>query len=253
MNFVDKGNGPPLIFLHGFCESLEIWNDFTPAFSDKFRTVAIDLPGFGASSSLAREFTIDQVGDAVHTWLKKNQLSDFIIIGHSLGGYVALSLAERHGANVKGICLFHSTVFPDSDEKKENRNKVAKFVREHGVLPYVDTFVPGLFADKKDAAIATTHRIAARTDQATLTGYLAAMRDRPDRSDWWKKAEIRKLVIAGTQDTLVPIEGSREMAQIGRNLQYFELEKTAHMGFFEAKNDSQLIITRFADALFFDK
>src|ERR1043165_584251 len=141
MNFVDKGNGPPLIFLHGFCETLEIWNDFTPALSEKFRTVAIDLPGFGASPSLGPGFTIDQVGDAVHAWLKKTQLSDFIVIGHSLGGYVALSLAERHGVNVKGICLFHSTVFPDSDEKKENRNKVAKFVREHGVLPYVDTFV----------------------------------------------------------------------------------------------------------------
>jgi pimeloyl-ACP methyl ester carboxylesterase len=253
MNFVDKGTGSALVFLHGFCESLEIWNDFIPPLSDKFRILAADLPGFGKSPSLPEGFTIDHVADAVNEWLKKNNVSDFLIIGHSLGGYVALSLAERHGLNIKGICLFHSTVFPDSDEKKENRNKVAKFVHEHGVLPYVDTFVPGLFANKKSLGLTETHRIAAQTNQATLIGYLVAMRDRRDRSDWWKKSEKKKLVIAGKEDTLVPLAVSREMAGIGHNVEYFELEKTAHMGFFEAKNESQLIIARFADALFFDK
>ena len=253
MNFLDKGNGAALVFLHGFCESLEIWNDFIPPLSDKFRVLTIDLPGFGGSHLLDPGFTIDHVADAVNTWVKKTHLSDIVIIGHSLGGYVALSLAERHGSNVKGICLFHSTVFSDSEEKKENRNKVAKFVHEHGVLPYVDTYVPGLFVDKAGVGVTETHRIAAQTNQVTLTGYLSAMRDRPDRSGWWKNSDIRKLVIAGKEDTLVPLAVSREMAGIGRNLEYFELEKTAHMGFFEAKNESQLIITRFADALFFDK
>jgi len=252
MNFLDKGNGPALVFLHGFCESLEIWNDFIPPLSDKFRVLTVDLPGFGGSASLDPGFTIDHVADALNAWMKKIHLPNFVIVGHSLGGYVALSLAERHGANIKGICLFHSNVFPDSDEKKENRNKVAKFVQEHGVLPYVDTYVPGLFANKADAALAEVHRIAAKTDQDTLTGYLGAMRDRPDRSGWWKKSAVRKLIIAGKEDTLVPLTVSREMAGIGRNLEYFELEKTAHMGIFEAKTESQLIITRFADALFFD-
>ncbi len=253
MNFVDKGNGPTLVFLHGFCESLEIWKDFVPPLSERYRILTVDLPGFGKSPMLDAGFTIDKVADAVNSWVNKIQLTDIVIIGHSLGGYVALSLAERHGERLRGICLFHSTVFPDSEEKKENRNKVAKFVRDHGVLPYVDTFVPGLFANKSDIHIPEAHLIAAQTNQATLTGYLAAMRDRPDRSGWWKDSELSKLIIAGKEDTLVPLKASKEMAQIGRNLQYFELEQTAHMGFFEAKSESQIIIARFADALFFNK
>ncbi len=223
MNFVDKGNGPALVFLHGFCESLEIWKEFVPVFNDRFRTLTVDLPGFGTSPSLKSGFTIDDVADEVNTLMKKINVSGAVIIGHSLGGYVALSLAERYESDVRGICLFHSTVFPDSEEKKENRNKVAKFVKDHGVLAYVDTFVPGLFMNKKGAGVAKTHRIASQTDQGTLTGYLIAMRDRPDRSEWWKKANTRKLVIAGKEDTIVPIATSRQMAGIGRNLQYFEL------------------------------
>ena len=180
-------------------------------------------------------------------------LKEAFVVGHSLGGYVALSLAERHPQKLTAIGLFHSTVFADSDEKKENRDKVARFVRDHGVRPYVETFVPGLFFDKSGPGVAETFRIAERTDQETLVAYLRAMRDRPDRSLWWEKSEIPKLVIAGKEDSIIPLKATREMCSHAPYLTLFELEKTAHMGFFEAKNESQSILTRFAEALFPDK
>ncbi len=248
----EQGAGRAIIFLHGFCESREIWSDFVKPLAENFRILIPDLPGFGKSPLLAAGFTIDDVADEIVKWIGDIHLKDAFVVGHSLGGYVALSLAERHPEKISAIGLFHSTVFADSDEKKESRDKVSRFVNEHGVLPYVETFVPGLFFDKSGPGVEETFGIAKRTNQQTLIAYLRAMRDRPDRSLWWRKSKIQKLVIAGKEDTIIPLKTSREMCSHVPSLALFELEKTAHMGFFEAKNESQSILTRFAEGFFSD-
>ena len=182
LHFSESGKGFPIVFLHGFCETHEIWREFVRPLSTQFNVHALDLPGFGKSELHPSPFSIDQVGDAVAQWLSMNKISNCLVVGHSLGGYVALSLAERHASLIKGIGLFHSTSFADTEEKKENRNKAISFVKKNGVQPYIDTFVPGLFFDKKDPALPEVHRIASQTKAESLIGYLKAMRDRPDRS-----------------------------------------------------------------------
>jgi pimeloyl-ACP methyl ester carboxylesterase len=249
----EGGKGTTLLFLHGFCETHEIWNDFIEPFTKEFNVITIDLPGFGQSDILPTPFSMDDVGEAVANWLQERHLGQVIVIGHSLGGYVALSLLENHPELIGGICLFHSTVFADSVEKKENRNKVMEFVRKNGVQPFIDTFVPGLFFDKTHPMTAVVHRITSCTKPVTLISYSEAMRDRPDRSSVWQNNAIPKLMIAGVDDALVPVNSSREMAKNGRNLSFFELRNVAHMGLFEAKTQCQEIIKGFTHGLQFNK
>jgi pimeloyl-ACP methyl ester carboxylesterase len=248
--FKEQGSGPSLVFLHGFCETSEIWDDFVKPFSKDFRVVTIDLPGFGNSEMLPSPFSIDQVGDIVAETLVKNKISDCVLIGHSLGGYVALSLLQNHPQLLKGLGLFHSSAFADPEEKKENRNKVIEFVKKNGVPPFLDTFVPGLFFDKKNPYIDRTFEIAAQAKAITIQEYSAAMRDRPDRSALWKESAITKLLIAGIEDAVIPMKVSLELAKIGRNVSFQKLEKTGHMGFFEAKRESQEMIKRFTYQIF---
>lgn len=248
--FREEGGGRPLVFLHGFCETHEIWKDFITPISVHHRVITPDLPGFGKSEMGGDPFTIDQVADLVTDWLKENKIHKSIVIGHSLGGYVTLSLMARHPKLFTGFGLFHSNAFADSEEKKESRNKVMEFVRKNGVQPYIDTFVPGLFFDKALPAVGRVHAIASQTKLQTLLGYLQAMRDRPDRSQILLKSEIPKFLIAGVQDTLIPIQSSREMTKMAKNCVSYELENVAHMGFFEAKTECQLIITRFTEQVF---
>ena len=249
--FKEKGIGPPLVFIHGFCETHEIWNNFVDCFITDFRVLTPDLPGFGKSEMLPTPFTIDDVGNAVARWLMDLQISSALIIGHSLGGYVTLSLTALHPELVRGFGLFHSTVFADSEEKRENRNRIIQFVQKNGVQPYIDTFVPGLFFDKSSPALQTVHDIASQTKLQPLIGYSQAMRDRPDRSVLLKN-EIPKILIAGVEDTLIAIQISREMAKIAQNSSFFEMKDTAHMGFFEAKNECQMVTKRFAHEIFFN-
>lgn len=247
--FREEGGGRPVVFLHGFCETHEIWKDFIAPISVHHRVITPDLPGFGKSEIGGDSFTIDQVADVMSDWLIENRIHESIVIGHSLGGYVALSLIARHPQLFTGFGLFHSTAFADSEEKKESRNKVIDFVRKNGVHPYIDTFVPELFFDKAHPAVRRVHAIASQTKGQTLLGYLQAMRDRHDRSQALA-SDIPKFLIAGIEDALIPLPVSREMAKMAKNCVSCELENVAHMGFFEAKTECQLIITRFIEEVF---
>ena len=249
ISFRELGSGPPIVFLHGFCETGEIWNEFVEPLAKDFHVLLPDLPGFGDSDPLPSPFTIDDVAAAISNWLQGLKIRTATIVGHSLGGYVTLSLAEHSPTLVNGFCLFHSTAFPDSDEKKENRTRVMRFVESHGSLPFIETFVPGLFHDKNDSSIPVVFEIAAKTNATSIITYSAAMRERPDRAQLLRKSAIPKLIIAGKEDSLIPIETAREMAKTARNCVFLELRKTGHMGFFEARNECRRATTHFAYSL----
>ncbi len=244
--FREIGSGPPLVFLHGFCDSHELWADFIGEFASSHRVLTPDLPGFGRSPELPVPFSIDDVGDEITEWIKKLGLERPKIIGHSLGGYVALSLLARHKEQISGIGLFHSTPFADTLERKKIRQKVIQFVQLNGIEPFIETFVPGLFADKLNPHIESTRQRALATKKEALLSYSVAMRDRTDQSELALRSTLPLLIIAGAHDPLIPIEDLRKFAKINQKCTFFELPEAAHMGIFEAKKLCQAIISRFA-------
>lgn len=213
------------------------------------RVLAADLPGFGKSEILPRPFSIDQVADRMAVWFRELKLEQPVVVGHSLGGYVALALLARHAILLSGVVLFHSTAYADSAERKQVRNKVIAFVRENGVAPFIETFVPGLFADRNDPAVETTRVRCGKTTSEALLGYAAAMRDRPDRSATLTETSVPVLIIGGTKDTLIPIADLKELAAKAAKSRLVELEKSAHMGMFEAKNQSQSALSSYLNGI----
>lgn len=246
----DHGTGPPLVLIHGFCETSEIWDSFIIPLTSRYRVIRPDLPGFGNSAPLPGRITIDQVAEVLAGWIRQSGIPPAMILGHSLGGYITLALAEQYPNLVKGFGLFHSTSFADSEEKKANRNRIIEFVQRHGVPPFVETFVPGLFHNKHHFAIPGVKDIASGTRAETLIQYAEAMRDRPDRSEVLEKSTLPQLIIAGREDAAVPVVDSRKMAKLGQKTTFFELAGVAHMGFLEAPAECQVIATSFTDQLF---
>ena len=92
-----------LVFLHGFCESKELWNELISKLPEKFHCVALDLPGFGENSETLEDHTIDGMAEAVHDELKKLLIKKCIMVGHSLGGYVGLDFAEKYPKMLQGF------------------------------------------------------------------------------------------------------------------------------------------------------
>jgi pimeloyl-ACP methyl ester carboxylesterase len=247
--FHEAGSGKPIVFLHGFCDNHKLWSDFISEFTNSYRVLTPDLPGFGQSTLLPAPFTIDDVGDAMAQWFEELGLDRPIVIGHSLGGYVALSLLARHSNMVSGIGLFHSTPFDDSQERKKIRDKVIRFVELNGVEPFIDTFVPGLFLNKSDPQIDATRQRCLTTKRDALVGYARAMRDRKDRTQTLQKGLVPLLVIAGMKDSLIPFDDLKKLAEMTPNCEFFGILEAAHMGIFEAKKQCQTIISGFTDRI----
>src|SRR6185437_15275426 len=106
LSYHDEGKGTALVLVHGFCESKEVWKDFSSVLSSKFRVVTPDLPGFGDSKPDTTVTSIDDYADKLYSFLKQLGIDKCILIGHSLGGYVTLAFAELYEHMLLGMGMF---------------------------------------------------------------------------------------------------------------------------------------------------
>ena len=137
LHFFEKGHGHPLLFLHGFCESGEMWRHLADSLASQYRVICPDFPGFGNSPLSQPIQRIEEVAEQLEDWVQALQIKNPIVMGHSLGGYVALALLERMGERIKAIGLLHSTAFADDQEKIEIRNRTLTFLKKHGAAKFV--------------------------------------------------------------------------------------------------------------------
>lgn len=245
--FTDMGSGNPVILLHGFCESKEMWEFFQTNLATTYRVLCPDLPGFGDSPLLKERVSIENVAKALRDWIQMLNLADPIVIGHSLGGYITLGLASQLGENIKGIGLFHSTAMADDKDKVGVRNKTVTFLKKFGTEPFVNSFLPQLFPEKKhddvkviiDKLLQRARTIAPET----IIAYTEAMRDRFDRRDVLEGFVGKKFFIAGELDTAIPMQNSRKHFNLVTD--YLELKETGHMGMFEKPNETLVYVDQF--------
>lgn len=230
-----KGAGPiPVVFLHGYCEGRWVWADALPDPGSRYTFLAYDLPGFGDAAVMPEAVTMESVASVVLDNIRSVTDVPPVVIGHSLGGYVALAMAAALPSGLSGLGLIHSTIFPDSEEKKENRNKVAASVRANGPRPFLETFADGLFTDPGSGPCQVFKKRAAVTSAGAIADYATAMRDRPDRSHGWKQLSCPLLLVAGRHDRLTTPEMMQTIAQCNMSpTRFVILERSAHMGMME--------------------
>lgn len=249
--FSEYGQGFPVIFLHGFGETKELWQSFLNRLSTKYRAIAPDLPGFGKSPLLKKEFSLDDVAAEVNKWIEGMNIQECIMIGHSMGGYITLAFAKRYPQKIKGIGLFHSSVFEDTPEKKEIRDKVTQFIKKNGVTPYMENFVPDLFYSENQTRMMEVIRrqveVGSSANVESLSAYLAAMKNREDSAAFIKVLDKPVLMIIGRNDPSVPYETSMEQAGLLKQPHMHLLEETGHMGMFEHEKETLIYVEKFVD------
>lgn len=247
LSFNKYGKGKAILFLHGFPMNQTIWDDFVPLLSDRYKVITADLPGFGKSPLPEPPFTIDQIADLVLDWLSSENILGSTLIGHSLGGYVALAMAKKRPELFSGLVLFHSTAFADSDDKKESRLKVVDFITNNGVLAFTSNFIPPLFADQTHKAIRRVREIAIQSSHETVVAYTMAMRNRPDRMSVLKELTMPILFISGEADLGISVDSIFRQAEECHLPQVLILKQVAHMGMLENPEASARIIRSFVN------
>jgi pimeloyl-ACP methyl ester carboxylesterase len=236
LNYRIVGNGYPVVFLHGFLESNNMWENLLKHLPN-VQALCIELPGHGGSKLLEEDLSLENISEAVKNTILKITKDDFSIVGHSLGGYVALHLAEDKTLRINQIVLLHSHPWADSKSKKVDRGRAAKII-EYSKNLFLKESIPKLYYKPEFFETKINHLIeeAYEMSEEAIIQTLYAMRERKDKSEvleiWKEKIHI----IQGEFDTL--IDGNKLEKQAKENNNTFHLIKSiGHMGHHENEKE----------------
>ena len=248
VNYKTEGQGDAIILIHGFLESLETWSDFSLNLSKTFKVITVDLPGHGGSSLHTKPYTMCKYAESIYEVIISEDIEKAFVIGHSMGGYIALAFAENYPEKLSGLSLFHSSPFSDNTEKKENRTKTIKqfktsmkdeICENHSRNVYANDNI-SLFKKEISAGI---QRAKSLTTEG-ITASIETMRDRKDRSDILKKCSVPFLYIKGMKDKFIPAIIT-DLISMPVTYEILTLENSGHMGMVEEKEKSLKSINDF--------
>ena len=213
-HYEDRGQGVPLILLHGFPVDSRMWDAQTVALSSHYRMIAPDLRGFGQTAASDR-FTIESLADDVHALLDEIRALPCVLGGLSMGGYVALAYALKHASDLRGLILVDTKAEGDTPQQKESRLKMAELARTQGAAAVAGQMLPKVLAEdtprKRLAVAAALRRLMEQCPPTTIEHALLAMRDRPDQSPNLSSISIPTLIIVGENDSITPLSAAQSM------------------------------------------
>jgi pimeloyl-ACP methyl ester carboxylesterase len=213
ISYTDEGKGTAIVFLHGFLENKKMWNAFVPEFSKKYRVIAIDLLGHGNTESLGYVHTMEDHADMVQTVLSELRLRKAVLIGHSMGGYVALAFAELYPDFMKGLVLLNSTPCADSNERKTNRDRAIKAVKQNHTN-FIRLSVANLFSENNrerfESEIESVKEEALKTPLQGIVASLEGMKIRKNREVLFYFSTFPITLVLGKQDPVLNYEESIE-------------------------------------------
>lgn len=243
LNYSVEGEGIPLVLLHGFLESSSMW-DFLPLNDLKMKIIRIDLPGHGKSIHYSDvNPTINYFASCVIEVLEYLNVIKFHILGHSMGGYVALNIAKLHPKRIITCGLLNSNFWSDSVEKKNDRTRVVDIVRKNKNI-FINEAIPRLFHNHlsfQNEIASLIYDAKMMTSEAIAFASLA-MRDREDYSAWINEnCQVDVYIIQGDQDKTIPLDLMNEKLFIKEKLSI--VSNSGHMSHIEQPNEISKLLT----------
>lgn len=252
MFYRTSGQGPAVVLLHGFLESSAIWKNYVRKLSGSFQVITPDLPGHGLSELISPIHSMDLMAEAVEQVVKLLAIKSYLLVGHSMGGYVALAMAERYPKKVRGLVLFHSHAMADSPEALTNRERTISLVKKdhHG---FIKNFIPGLFdpgnKNKYAREMASLKELSSATPKEGIIAALEGMKARPDRTHVLTQLRVPMLFIIGKNDSRIPMQTILPQAILPEHSELLVLDHVGHMGFIEAPAETYDAVKGFAEKL----
>jgi 3-oxoadipate enol-lactonase len=233
--YTDEGEGLPLVFIHGFPLSRGAWSKQVDSFKLRHRVITPDLRGFGESESSTGIVSMNRFAEDIHALLQHLDAGPVILAGHSMGGYVALAYANAYPKSLRGLLLVGTKAGTDSSEAAAARHVTAEKVRADGPSVVIEAMAPKMLAiGNADESMAASVR-GFMKDASTegVIGALLGMAERPDESDRLELIRVPTLVIAGSDDIVIPPSESETMAKSIPEAHLVIIPKAGHLVAYE--------------------
>lgn len=226
-----------VVLLHGYLESMLVWDEFVALLRDSVRVVTLDLPGHGVSVIEGEVHTMEFLADCVAATMQALGIERYTVVGHSMGGYVALAMCDNYSDRLEGIVLLSSTTMADSEEKCDRRRREIELVKAGKkntmarLVPHAG-FAPENVKRLKDYVEDLSELILITEDEGVIA-ILGGMIERKSRGEQLRTSGIPHLFIFGRHDHYIPVEQAEEMIEADPEARVVWLEHSGHMGFIE--------------------
>ncbi len=248
ISYADKGQGPSVLFLHGFPLSLGMW-DAQEALSDRYRIVRFDARGHGGSGVGDSALTMGRIADDAAVLIERLRLGPVVLAGCSMGGYAAFAFAQKHPSLLRGLVLVDTRAGADSPEARKGRGELAAKVMQEGASAALDAFLPKIVgettrASRADVTAKLKDMILATPKQG-ISDALHGIAARPDSTGFLREITVPTLVICGEEDVITP-RAEAEILQKGiKGAELAMIPKSGHLPSMETPEEFNRLLAEF--------
>jgi pimeloyl-ACP methyl ester carboxylesterase len=233
-----------VVLIHGHGVDASIWNSID---ADLVSVMPVLKPDF---SRLTTRTTIEGYADELMNYLRTVQVNRVVLVGHSMGGYIALAFAERYPALVAGLVLYHSTATADAADRREQRQQTINELRTQGSAPFIEKQMPKVVAPSYPAEKIEQLIDRYRTLPAdALAVGMEAIMSRPDRTHVLRDASVPMRLVLGKEDQVIPYEKTRKLADLSDLIDVTAINQAGHLSMVEQPVASVNALLSFLDRL----
>ena len=223
-----------IIFIHAFPLAARMWDAQVAEFEAETKVLAVNLPGFGGERPQLDSLTMDEAADHVAREAGKAGIERALVCGLSMGGYVALALWRRHHALVSGFVFANTKAEADDQAGRERREALALRLRAEGNQFLVESPPPLLSKGAPTDLLASVKQMIAAQPPESIAAAALGMAERPDSTEDLGTITVPTLVITGSEDTLIPPEATKQLADGIKGSRYEVIEGVGHLSNLEA-------------------
>jgi pimeloyl-ACP methyl ester carboxylesterase len=246
-----QGDGPPVVLLHPFPASHELWHPAIQSLTSRYRLILPDLRGHGVSEAGQGPATMEKhVGDLARM-LDDAEVGRAAFAGVSIGGYALFEFWRRYRGRVASLAFIDTKAQPDNDQARGNRLQSAADVLEKGVEQFVDGMVPKLFGETTQRTrpdlIDAARKLMLKMSPQDISLVQRGMAERPDSVPTLKTINVPTLVIVGDEDTLSTPADAELMRQNIPGAQMRVIPRAGHYAVWEQPEDMGRVLRQFLD------
>lgn len=233
--YTDEGKGPTLLFIHGFPLNRGCWSRQIDGFKHSNRVIAADLRGFGASEPSSGDVTMKGFAEDLFALCQQLQTGPAIVVGHSMGGYIALAFAKAFPMFLSGLVLVGTRAGGDDEAAAAARRATAKKVQDEGLGSVIEAMSPKMLsATNTDEAMAHAVReFMWSSSSKGVVDALLGMAQRPDERAHIQDIRASTLVVTGADDQIIPPSESEQLAQAIPGAELVVVPRAGHLVAYE--------------------
>jgi pimeloyl-ACP methyl ester carboxylesterase len=248
--YQEAGTGTPVVLLHAFPLSAQMWQAQLAGLADACRVVTPDLRGFGGSPLDGEEPSLDLMADDVAALLDRLALNQVVLSGISMGGYVVMAFLRRHADRVRAVVLADTKAGADPEPARENRLRIARVVLgEAGLEVLVEDVLPGLLGvttkSQRPDVLERVRKLTLTADPAGVAWAQRAMAARPDSFETLRGVDLPALVVVGEEDELSPPTEAQAMVDALKRARLATIPAAGHLSAIENPDRFNAVVREF--------